>query len=100
MLMAYLHVLSLHDALPICRLQVDDSDSAHLDPPRDRRRRACQEPPAPPPELGIIGTHIGRAEYTELRRWRAEEHTSELQSPCKLVFIHLLIIKRRSCIRK
>src|SRR5256885_16145385 len=61
-----IYTLSLHDALPICRL---------LPRPRRALRRAMHSP----------GSTCQR---------RSEEHTSELQSPCNLV-CRLLLEKKK-----
>src|SRR2546426_11299335 len=70
-----IYTLSLHDALPICR--VPRGRRARGRAPRQRRARS---PPAP---------------RSPGARSRSEEHTSELQSPCNLVCRLLLEKKKR-----
>src|SRR5688500_19537723 len=62
------HTLSLHDALPIWARRVDQKR-------RLRGRGNCR--PLCHASLGVRPTDTARV--------RSEEHTSELQSPCKLV---------------
>src|SRR5205807_9569126 len=74
-----IYTLSLHDALPISdraeRFREDDAHQPAHRPPDPRRRRGL-----PPRAPGV--------------RWRSEEHTSELQSPCNLV-CRLLLEKKK-----
>src|SRR5256885_12276512 len=73
-----IYTLSLHDALPICRL-------------RGRLRSACASARArgaPRPSTGPRRRGAWRAVHA-----RSEEHTSELQSPCNLV-CRLLLEKK------
>src|SRR5688500_19072292 len=67
--------LSLHDALPILRRRGGPA-----------RRRSTASPPKAPSAL------------TKSRSPRSEEHTSELQSPCKLV-CRLLLEKKKTRIQ-
>src|SRR5699024_12033927 len=79
-----LYTLSLHDALPISR-----------DRPRPcrcgsaRRRPRCRRP-----RRGCRGSSAGRWGCRR-RRWRSEEHTSELQSRFDLV-CRLLLEKKNT----
>src|SRR3712207_7354766 len=77
-----IYTLSLHDALPICRLH---RLGAH--PPAPRQRRPARRPPPRPgrPAQGAPGG---------LNRCRSEEHTSELQSRQYLV-CRLLLEKKK-----
>src|SRR5256885_15780638 len=68
-----IYTLSLHDALPISHHFPWRSGPNALSP----RSRTCRA--APPAPAG---------------RWRSEEHTSELQSPCNLV-CRLLLEKKK-----
>src|SRR2546426_9103183 len=43
--------------------------------------------------IGVVYGRAGRIEYNPLK-WRSEEHTSELQSPCNLV-CRLLLEKKK-----
>src|SRR5688500_19359989 len=65
-----IHALSLHDALPIFRVELGQSSRRARSGRRGRDRRRA---------------HAAAA--------RSEEHTSELQSPCNLVCRLLLEIK-------
>src|SRR5688500_19073357 len=91
------YLLSLHDALPICQ--------------RAHRRRAEILDQVPPVEPAQEALHEERREAHQhaaqlhrgllvavprghLHVGRSEEHTSELQSPCKLV-CRLLLEKKK-----
>src|SRR5688500_19729323 len=51
-------------------------------------------------ERGAVQRHTGHAVDDDFRaRWRSEEHTSELQSPCNLV-CRLLLEKKKTNISK
>src|SRR5438876_7993236 len=70
-----IYTLSLHDALPICP---GDERAGGSHRHRRRRSRAAADP----------------ADRLRRRRWRSEEHTSELQSPVHLV-CRLLLEKKK-----
>src|SRR5688500_9178665 len=87
---------SLHDALPIWargtrRRRPPRPGSRGPPPPRPGRGRgACRTTPRSrrrPPARPAGGTRRSRRRRCRPPRWsrRSEEHTSELQSPCKLV---------------
>src|SRR5205807_5838173 len=94
---AELHTLPLHDALPIstgtCRR------GRHCAGAR-RRPRAPARPGGParrPASRGTAGATTGWPAWTSwCARPRSEEHTSELQSPCKLVCRLLLEKKKKT----
>src|SRR5256885_10260399 len=77
-----IYTLSLHDALPISRHRADR-------PPRRLHRGARRRPPRTPVA----------AARTAVQRYRSEEHTSELQSPCNLVCRLLLEKKKNTATR-
>src|SRR3546814_3026763 len=91
----YGHTLSLHDALPICRLQaagieVDDegvetTDVAQgLDDVRRRAAAASQD-----------GADTGQ-QFTRIERLaRSEEHTSELQSLMRISYAVFCLQKKQ-----
>src|SRR5256885_11485714 len=70
-----IYTLSLHDALPISRLSLDDAAGQHV----PVRHQDSDEHHARGPEQIVD---------------RSEEHTSELQSPCNLV-CRLLLEKKK-----
>src|SRR2546426_8241949 len=79
-----IYTLSLHDALPICW-----------------RTRCCAATCPTRPDRSTSGwrstipaTSARRPRSACWRRWRSEEHTSELQSPCNLV-CRLLLEKKK-----
>src|SRR5690606_41319135 len=87
------HPLSLHDALPICRLSWRRSRAGCRRAPSFPEpsksvtapcRRADARPALPTPPSGNCGNHRQRVPD------RSEEHTSELQSRENLVFRLLL----------
>src|SRR5256885_12302349 len=78
-----IYTLSLHDALPICaRLR---GREARLQP---HRQIAALTDEAQPHALRVQLLDLA------LERFRSEEHTSELQSPCNLV-CRLLLEKKK-----
>src|SRR5207248_9574308 len=95
------YTLSLHDALPICRVgrRCVDRD-ARVQPlvpgrPEERDRLAVPARAAGGPrrEAGRRRRRVGRTLGHPTRR-RSEEHTSELQSPYDLV-CRLLLEKKK-----
>src|SRR3712207_7069456 len=76
-----IYTLSLHDALPICSGHAR-SDTARCSPTHGRPQTSC-------------GSTTSRAASSSApwRRWRSEEHTSELQSRQYLVCRLLLETK-------
>src|SRR3712207_8288349 len=82
-----IYTLSLHDALPICRLHVQRVRLQDEDPARTLERTARREaddlPDLPNGGEGALGQHLRRS----------EEHTSELQSRQYLV-CRLLLEKK------
>src|SRR5262249_61334898 len=85
-------LLSLHDALPICRPAPIDDDAAAF-----RRRRAIALVGRTPGETAAdrLAGEPGRALIVVLARAvRSEEHTSELQSLTNLV-CRLLLEKKK-----
>src|ERR1022692_726938 len=92
------------------RTEASRASSAFTPPPR----RPAGQPPLPPPRPARLpGARRGTAGHSRLpgsgrlapagpaaprrgdtRRWRSEEHTSELQSPCNLV-CRLLLEKKK-----
>src|SRR3546814_18159518 len=88
----YLHTLSLHDALPICRASHRGSpDEIPLVPTHGRCR-------------GLRRTRPGRrpartrrhAAHSPARRRRSEEHTSELQSLMRSSYAVFCLNKKNS----
>src|SRR5688500_19134584 len=75
--------LSLHDALPISR------EGDYFGPTLNRAARIMS--------AGHGGQVLLSAAAAALVMDRSEEHTSELQSPCKLVCRLLLEKKKRKC---
>src|SRR5256885_11738365 len=76
-----IYTLSLHDALPIYAVGVVVAQRV------DREERDA-------PRHGTGGDDAGRAEGLGRDAERSEEHTPELQSPCKLV-CRLLLEKKK-----
>src|SRR5256885_7349635 len=76
-----IYTLSLHDALPICQLQLRAVLRGHAQGPLGRLLARSRN-----------ARHAGRA--AGRRAHRSEEHTSELQSPCNLV-CRLLLEKKK-----
>src|SRR5688500_20013087 len=79
--------LSLHDALPICHRQLA---LAQVREPLHEQvaDREVQDRVAQELETFVVGPSLPRVLVEERlvgQRGRSEEHTSELQSPCKLV---------------
>src|SRR5205807_9763146 len=72
-----LSTLSLHDALPISILPLDLIDFDQ-------------------PEIRLVDQCRGLKRVANEAYLRSEEHTSELQSPCKLV-CRLLLEKKKKC---
>src|SRR5437762_6167032 len=89
--------LSLHDALPI--LEAEDHRQLHrdVDTLKQERARTTTRIQGVRRSQGIRLTSLSNwPEHLEaLRRWRSEEHTSELQSPMYLV-CRLLLEKKNT----
>src|SRR5260370_11264275 len=76
-----IYTLSLHDALPISRRQ-----GRCCSPLRPRSRRRCPSRWQLAPQRAGNGLRCpGASAQNPSRRWRSEEHTSELQSHLNLV---------------
>src|SRR3712207_7473601 len=92
-----IYTLSLHDALPICRV------AGRAEPPAEQVARRAQQRTARPRQRSLVARHVPVpalvAEELELvalvRRKRSEEHTSELQSRQYLV-CRLLLEKKKN----
>src|SRR2546426_7019211 len=82
-----IYTLSLHDALPI---------SASGRPRRAREARRVRRLICSPARRI---DRRGEAHHVSVGRWRSEEHTSELQSPCNLV-CRLLLEKKKNTKRQ
>src|SRR3546814_9803196 len=73
----YLHTLSLHDALPICRM------AAQVDGLRGRQQLAAAQVVV---EEEAEADHPGRPQPLVVGQNRSEEHTSELQSLMRISY--------------
>src|SRR5438045_6956054 len=78
-----IYTLSLHDALPISSSASSPPRTCRRSFPRRRSRAASRS-----------STDASRSSRTPWRRWRSEEHTSELQSLRHLV-CRLLLEKKK-----
>src|SRR5688500_19956877 len=91
--------LSLHDALPIFDVEVNQPVGRGRNEVLEIQRTVVVKPvlqcPQPPDE---IDSHYRerQPEAERARPKRSEEHTSELQSPCNLVCRLLLAKKNRN----
>src|SRR5699024_11396544 len=92
-----IYALSLHDALPICAVAIDDTPKANPAPTRSpsawfslgswaTSAATVRSPPGPRVASGLAQCEAGR-------EGRSEEHTSELQSRFELV-CRLLLEKK------
>src|SRR3546814_4324539 len=80
----YLHTLSLHDALPICK------QSARRRLPTGRR--AARPPPSPPRSSADAAR---RTPPLPIPPDRSEEHTSELQSLMRISYAVFCLKKKK-----
>src|SRR5688500_19566340 len=89
-----MHALSLHDALPISLVGAGGEASERrqrgqrtelLGHGLGRPRAACSGSARAADGVGWDGPHGAYGERRHVPNGRSEEHTSELQSPCKLV---------------
>src|SRR5205807_9259625 len=92
-----IYTLSLHDALPISKMQVSRSPTARC---TSAAATAESTPPDSPQIARFEEPTTSRIRRTSCSmKWpgvqsRSEEHTSELQSPCNLV-CRLLLEKKK-----
>src|SRR3712207_7113738 len=82
-----IYTLSLHDALPICRGQVEP-----LEPVGREKLKECEHERAGPNHLNRVDEHDPHGDREDVR---SEEHTSELQSRQYLV-CRLLLEKKNN----
>src|SRR5207237_9330406 len=91
----HIYPLSLHDALPISASAWQCRTARSQSPATDRAR--CRARPSSPACARSADTDP-RPPWRGCRRWRSEEHTSELQSHLNLV-CRLLLEKKKKNIK-